>query len=113
MKHPLFCFTRLTLAFVAFAPWRGHAADEAAKRWAQYEPSFKAFAELDAANPPVKGGILFVGSSIFRQWTNVAELMAPLPVGAGPYSVGRGTSSRVPTRFQPGTKGRLPRPRDP
>ncbi|MBI5689693.1 MAG: hypothetical protein HZC55_06310 [Verrucomicrobia bacterium] len=55
------------------------AADDAAKRWAQYEPSFKAFAEQDAANPPPKGGILFVGSSIFRQWTNVAEQMAPLP----------------------------------
>lgn len=56
------------------------AADEAAKRWAQYEPSFQAFAKLDAATPFPKGGILFVGSSIFRQWTNVAEQMAPLPV---------------------------------
>lgn len=55
------------------------AADEAAKRWAQYEPSFKVFAEQDAAHAPAKGGILFVGSSIFRQWTNVAEQMAPLP----------------------------------
>lgn len=54
--------------------------DEAAKRWAQYEPSFKAFAEEDRAKPPVKGGILFVGSSIFRKWTDVAEHMAPLPV---------------------------------
>jgi lysophospholipase L1-like esterase len=54
--------------------------DAAAKRWAQYEPSFKAFAEQDAAKPPARGGILFVGSSIFRQWTNVAEQMAPLPV---------------------------------
>jgi lysophospholipase L1-like esterase len=63
---------------VAVLPLR--AADEAAKRWAQYEPSFKAFAELDAAKPPQAGGILFVGSSIFRQWENVAEQMAPLPV---------------------------------
>jgi lysophospholipase L1-like esterase len=70
----------LVLLLVAVALSRGWAADEAAKRWAQYEPSFKAFAEQDAANPPVKGGILFVGSSIFRQWTNVAEQMAPLPV---------------------------------
>ena len=55
-------------------------ADVAAKRWAQYEPSFKAFAEEDRAQPPVKGGILFVGSSIFRRWTSVGEMMAPLPV---------------------------------
>lgn len=63
-------------------PWLVRAADgdEAAKRWKQYEPSFKAFAEADRANPPRKGGILFVGSSIFRQWTTVAEQMAPLPV---------------------------------
>ena len=55
------------------------AADDAAKRWAQYEPSFRDFAEQDRQNPPVPGGILFVGSSIFRLWTNVAEMMAPLP----------------------------------
>jgi len=75
------------LRFVAFAllsitPVLAQAAstDEAAKRWAQYEPSFVAFAEADRATPPVKGGILVLGSSIFRQWTNVAEQMAPLPV---------------------------------
>ncbi len=56
------------------------AADAAAKRWAQYEPDFKAFAEQDAARPPAPGGILFVGSSIFRKWENVTEQMAPLPV---------------------------------
>jgi len=54
--------------------------ESAAKRWARYEPSFKTFAEQDAARPPMKGGILFVGSSIFRQWTTVPEQMAPLPV---------------------------------
>ncbi|MEN9633493.1 MAG: hypothetical protein RL077_1897 [Verrucomicrobiota bacterium] len=57
----------------------GGAEDEAAKRWAQYAPSFKAFAEEDRAKPPLKGGILFVGSSIFRQWAAVPEHMAPLP----------------------------------
>ncbi len=80
MKTPLFRFTVFALMLVAAAPWRGGAADDAAKRWAQYEPSFKAFAEEDQAKAPVKGGILFVGSSIFRKWTNVAEMMAPLPV---------------------------------
>ncbi len=56
------------------------AMDEAAKRWTQYESAFKDFADADRASPPVKGGILFVGSSIFRKWTTVAEQMAPLPV---------------------------------
>lgn len=68
----------LPLAVLAAGALR--AADAAAKRWEQYEPSFKAFAELDRANPPKPGGILFVGSSIFRQWTSVVEQMAPLPV---------------------------------
>ena len=71
-------------AFVLFAVLVGlgsaRGADTAAKRWEQYEPSFKAFAEADLLNPPKPGGILFVGSSIFRQWENVAAQMAPLPV---------------------------------
>ncbi|MEY2878853.1 MAG: hypothetical protein RLZZ15_1233 [Verrucomicrobiota bacterium] len=71
---------RTFLAALLLISLRGFAADDAAKRWEQYEPSFKAFAELDRANPPAPGGILFVGSSIFRQWTTVAEQMAPLPV---------------------------------
>ena len=55
-------------------------AEEAAKRWKQYQPAFEAFAEQDRTTPFAPGGIVFVGSSIFRQWTTVPEQMAPLPV---------------------------------
>jgi len=55
-------------------------AEEAAKRWKQYQPAFEAFAEQDRTTPFAPGGIVFVGSSIFRQWTSVPEQMAPLPV---------------------------------
>lgn len=79
-KNSLFQTVSCALLLAALLPERALAADDAAKRWAQYEPSFKAFAEEDAAKPPARGGILFVGSSIFRKWTNVAEQMAPLPV---------------------------------
>jgi lysophospholipase L1-like esterase len=72
--------TLRVVALILVLPWLASAADEAAQRWEQYEPAFRAFAEADRANPPAKGGILFVGSSIFRQWTTVAEQMAPLPV---------------------------------
>jgi lysophospholipase L1-like esterase len=58
----------------------GAAADTAEQRWARFEPEFKAFAAADRAHPPTPGGILFVGSSIFRQWTTVGAQMAPLPV---------------------------------
>lgn len=68
------------LALFLVLPWLASAADEAAQRWEQYEPSFRAFAEADRGTPPKPGGILFVGSSIFRQWTTVVGQMAPLPV---------------------------------
>jgi lysophospholipase L1-like esterase len=54
--------------------------EEAAKRWKQYQPEFDAFAVRDREKPFAPGGIVFVGSSIFRQWTTVPEQMAPLPV---------------------------------
>ncbi len=75
--HPVLVLFLCAIALLSHAQT---TEDAAAKRWAQYEPSFKAFAEQDLAQPPVRGGILFVGSSIFRQWTNVADMMAPLPV---------------------------------
>ena len=37
-------------------------------------------AKLVAAPAPAPGGILMVGSSIFRKWTNCVEMLAPLPV---------------------------------
>jgi lysophospholipase L1-like esterase len=75
----------LLLAFCSFAGCGFSAenlspADEAAKRWKQYQPAFDAFAEQDRTTPFAPGGIVFVGSSIFRQWTSVPEQMAPLPV---------------------------------
>lgn len=44
-----------------------------------FESEIRAFAEDDRRHPRQPGGILFVGSSIFRQWTNVANAMAPMP----------------------------------
>ncbi|MDP3071731.1 MAG: GDSL-type esterase/lipase family protein [Opitutaceae bacterium] len=70
----------LLLVVVLVGAGMARAADEAARRWEQYEPSFKDFAAADRAQPPKPGGILFVGSSIFREWKTVAGQMAPLPV---------------------------------
>ena len=36
--------------------------------------------ERDKASPPPRDGILFIGSSIFRLWSQLGEQMAPLPV---------------------------------
>ena len=46
----------------------------------KYEADVQAFEAADRTSPPPKGGIVFVGSSIFRQWSTLAEQMAPLPV---------------------------------
>ena len=46
----------------------------------RFESAVQKMLQADAENPPARGAIVFVGSSIFRQWTNVAEVMAPLPV---------------------------------
>lgn len=40
-------------------------AQEAPDRW---EHAIRAFEESDRANPPPKGGIVFLGSSSFRRW---------------------------------------------
>lgn len=52
--------------------------------FAQTEVRFReqldAFRKTDKENPPPKGAILFIGSSIFRKWTNLTEQMSPLPV---------------------------------
>lgn len=45
-----------------------------------FESDIRRFEEADRVQPPFPGGILFVGSSIFREWADVAEMMLPLPV---------------------------------
>ncbi|MEO8025745.1 MAG: GDSL-type esterase/lipase family protein [Bryobacteraceae bacterium] len=47
---------------------------------ARFETQIRAFLEKDEASPPPKHAILFIGSSIFRQWTMLTEQMTPLPV---------------------------------
>jgi len=47
---------------------------------ARYRKQVDALLEAGEANPPRKNAILFVGSSIFRLWTNLPDQMAPLPV---------------------------------
>lgn len=70
----------LALLFAAASPLGADPAAEAAARWAKFEPAFEGFAAADRANSPQQNGILFVGSSIFRQWDSLCENMATLPV---------------------------------
>jgi lysophospholipase L1-like esterase len=45
----------------------------------RFETGIRAYLAADRTNPPPRGVILFIGSSIFKQWTNVTQQMSPLP----------------------------------
>jgi lysophospholipase L1-like esterase len=46
----------------------------------RFEPEIRAFEEADRANPPPRGGVVFVGSSSIKNWTNVGADFPGLPV---------------------------------
>ena len=46
----------------------------------RFAGAIQEFLDNDKTSPPPEEGILFIGSSIFRQWSTVVEDMAPLPV---------------------------------
>jgi lysophospholipase L1-like esterase len=46
----------------------------------RFQSSIDAFLTADKTNPPPPQAILFIGSSIFRQWESLTKQMAPLPV---------------------------------
>jgi hypothetical protein len=46
----------------------------------KYATDVQALLDLDRTSPPPANGILFIGSSIFRQWEQLGTQMAPLPV---------------------------------
>jgi lysophospholipase L1-like esterase len=57
-----------------------HAQPAANTAPTRFEKDIEAFLAADRTNPPPQKGILFIGSSIFRQWEKLPEQMAPLPV---------------------------------
>ena len=77
----------LATALLAVSPARSQTGKPAAGspeakpfRIDRFQSSIDAFISSDKASPPPKEGILFIGSSIFRQWTSVTTDFAPLPV---------------------------------
>ena len=77
-----FALSLLLLAPAAVAQTKAEKANKKDVPFSvtRYQPSIDAFLKADQTNPPPKNAILFIGSSIFRQWTTLAEQMAPLPV---------------------------------
>jgi lysophospholipase L1-like esterase len=46
----------------------------------RFEPDIQKFEAADKANPPARGGIVFIGASSFARWTNLAESFPGLQV---------------------------------
>jgi lysophospholipase L1-like esterase len=63
----------------AFAQATAVAAAPAGQEM-RFADQIKAMLDGDRAAPPPQNAILFIGSSIFRQWAGLKEQMAPLPV---------------------------------
>jgi lysophospholipase L1-like esterase len=79
----------------------GSSADPA--RW---ETDIRAFVAADAAAPPAKGGIVFIGSSSIRLWTSLATDFPGMPVlnrGFGGSQLPEVTAyvGRIVTPYQP------------
>ncbi len=75
--------TRLHLSVLILALLLSALLGQAAQqpeREIRHGPAIEQFLEQDKTSPPPQEAILFIGSSIFRQWTDLEEQMAPLPV---------------------------------
>jgi lysophospholipase L1-like esterase len=59
---------------------RAPAAADSALDPTRFEAEIRAFEAADRANPPPLGGIVFIGSSSIRNWTNVAADFPGVPV---------------------------------
>ena len=79
MKAPVLVLLALVAVLRSFGATNDQSKN-AATAALPFESDFRAFEAADRTNSGFRGGVLFVGSSIFRQWTNVAEMMTPLPV---------------------------------
>jgi lysophospholipase L1-like esterase len=71
----------LAIVVHSFSLRHAQAQDStSARQQVRFADQIEAFLKEDLVNPPPKNAILFIGSSIFRQWTHLKEQMAPLPV---------------------------------
>jgi lysophospholipase L1-like esterase len=66
------CSIALACAAVATAQTRP-ATTRAAHNFARWEKAIAAYEIADKANPPPKGGVLFIGSSTIRMWKSLAR----------------------------------------
>jgi hypothetical protein len=76
-RNPLMASALLVIATLAAARCTLHPQEASPAR---FQAEIDAFLEQDKVNPPPRQAILFIGSSIFREWDSLEKQMAPLPV---------------------------------
>ena len=67
---------RRTLLIMSALAW----APELSAQIGTFDPEIRAFELSDSAHPPAAGGVVFVGSSSIKNWTDVAADFPGLPV---------------------------------
>jgi len=77
-RSSLRAFAAALICTAAFSPELLHAQQTA--RPTRFEADIQRILEREKTAPPPHQGILLIGSSIFRLWTQLGEQMAPLPV---------------------------------
>ena len=65
---------------VSLPPREQLSAATAAVELTPYSWEVDYYLKADAISRPAVGGILFMGSSVFREWNRLEDQMAPLPV---------------------------------
>lgn len=72
---------RLALATaLLIIPLRGVLGAETNHNFARWEKEISAYERMDATNPPPKGGIEFIGSSVIARWKTLARDFPGRPV---------------------------------
>ena len=66
------------LVALLLMPWRASA--QGGPNPSKWEADIRAFEAADLSDPPVRGGIIFTGSSSIRLWTTLKEDFPGLPV---------------------------------
>lgn len=78
-RSPFRSWVAFVSASACLSPLLAHAAVSAATA-SKWENDIRAFEAADRTNPPPKRAVLFIGSSSFRLWTNLARDFAGHPV---------------------------------
>ena len=74
------CTTRLAIGLTLAPACTGAQAPPLDPPPTRFEADIRAFEAADHQRPPPKGGIVFIGSSSIKNWTNVAADFPGLPI---------------------------------